>query len=197
MTLNTPAAGCTADAIASVTRLTPLSRRCTAQRRLESPLGPLLLARSSQGLAGVWFAGQKHHPGEWAVPEVSEVSDDPLLREAALQITAYFAGRHRVFDLPLDALGTAFQQQVWAALRCLAPGQTCSYGELAKRLGRPAAVRAVAAAIGRNPLSIVVPCHRVLGAGGALTGYAGGLARKQALLQLEGAWVGGRVTPRR
>jgi methylated-DNA-[protein]-cysteine S-methyltransferase len=100
----------------------------------------------------------------------------------------YFAGQRTLFDLPLNtATGTAFQQAVWQALLTIRPGTTCSYCTLASRIGKPAAVRAVGAAVGRNPLSIIVPCHRVIGTNGSLTGYAGGLARKTALLQLEGA----------
>jgi len=103
-------------------------------------------------------------------------------------LAEYFAGQRRTFELPLDiAGGTAFQQVVWQALLGLLPGGTISYGDLSQRIGKPGAVRAVGAAIGRNPLSIIVPCHRVIGASGALTGYAGGLARKSALLRLEGA----------
>ena len=115
-----------------------------------------------------------------------ERPDDELLREAARQISAYFAGCATGFDLPLDLQGTAFQREVWAALLGIAPGQTRSYGDIARSVGRPAAVRAVGAAVGKNPVSVVVPCHRVLGANGALTGYAGGVDRKLALLKLEG-----------
>ena len=111
-----------------------------------------------------------------------------MLREAAAQLAAYFAGTRADFDLPLDLqAGTPFQQSVWDALRAIPRGRTTSYAELARRLGRPQAARAIGAAVGRNPVSIVVPCHRVLGTDGTLTGYAGGLERKTALLQLEGA----------
>jgi methylated-DNA-[protein]-cysteine S-methyltransferase len=111
-----------------------------------------------------------------------------VLQQAAEQLAQYFAGQRSTFDLPLDlSNGTAFQQAVWQALLDIAPGQTCSYKTLSAAVGRPAAMRAVGGAVGRNPLSIIVPCHRVVGAHGALTGYAGGLARKTALLQLEGA----------
>lgn len=151
-----------------------------------TPLGPLLLAASPLGLSGAWFDGQKHWPadaGRW--------SADPahaLLREAQAQLEAYFAGRLAAFDLPLDPRrGTPFQQTVWQALRDIPRGRTLSYGQLAARVGRPTAMRAVGAAVGRNPLSVFVPCHRVVGSAGALTGYAGGLSRKTALLRLEGA----------
>ena len=153
--------------------------------RTDSPLGPMLLAASAQGLAGAWFiAGQRDtpDPAAWL-----ETPDHPLLRQAAAQLADYFAGRRRHFDLPLDlAHGTAFQQAVWQALVALPFGQTTSYGALARHIGRPNAVRALGAAVGRNPVSIIVPCHRVIGADGALTGYAGGLDRKTALLRTEG-----------
>ena len=158
------------------------ARVCT---HYESPLGRMLVAASDRGLAGVWFVGQRHGPDSsgWR-----EDPDHPVLREAVAQLTGYFAGRRHSFDLPLDLQGgTAFQQSVWDALLRIPRGGTTSYGELARRLGKPQAVRAIGAAVGRNPVSIVVPCHRVLGSGGALTGYAGGLERKAALLQLEGA----------
>jgi methylated-DNA-[protein]-cysteine S-methyltransferase len=116
-----------------------------------------------------------------------EDASHPVLREAVAQLAAYFAGERTAFDLPLDLqAGTPFQQSVWQALLAIPPGGTTSYSELGRRLGRPQAARAVGAAVGRNPISIVVPCHRVLGTGGALTGYAGGLERKTALLRLEG-----------
>jgi methylated-DNA-[protein]-cysteine S-methyltransferase len=111
-----------------------------------------------------------------------------VLAQAVGQLRAYFAGERTTFDLPLDLqAGTPFQQSVWQALLAIPRGGTTSYAELGRRLGRPQAARAVGAAVGRNPLSVVVPCHRVLGTGGSLTGYAGGLERKTALLALEGA----------
>jgi methylated-DNA-[protein]-cysteine S-methyltransferase len=151
-----------------------------------SPLGPLLLAVSPQGLAGVWFTDQRHHPGRAAVNTWPDGGGHPVLLATASQLRAYFGGQLRRFELPLDlSAGTAFQQAVWQALLEIPAAATNSYGTVAQRIGRPAAVRAVGAAIGRNPLSIVVPCHRVVGASGALTGYAGGLDRKMALLRLE------------
>ncbi|RFO98159.1 cysteine methyltransferase [Rhodoferax lacus] len=150
-----------------------------------SPLGPMTLAATSQGLAGAWFNGQKHMPATEAWPEQS---DHPVLLQAQVQLGEYFAGERHLFDVPLDPLGgTVFQQQVWQALLAIPAGSTTSYGALAQRIGRPAAVRAVGAAVGRNPLTILVPCHRVVGADGSLTGYAGGLERKTALLQREQA----------
>ena len=162
------------------TRPTPLAR-CG----YDSPLGRMTLAASAQGLAGLWFDGQKHMPDTQAWPEQPQ---HPQLQQARQQLDAYFAGQRPHFDMPLDlARGTDFQRQVWQALCAIPAGATESYGALAARIGRAQAVRAVAAAVGRNPISIVVPCHRVLGANGALTGYAGGLPRKLALLQLEHA----------
>jgi methylated-DNA-[protein]-cysteine S-methyltransferase len=152
--------------------------------RHPSRLGPMVLAGHAQALCGVWFEGQRHFPQQ---PRWQQVPNDPLLNRAATQIDEYLAGHRAVFSLPLSLhAGTAFQQSVWQALLDIACGHTLTYGALAARLERPSAVRAVAAAVGRNPLSIVVPCHRVLGANGSLTGYAGGLDRKAALLQLEG-----------
>ena len=163
--------------------LASLAAACTAQSTTNTPLGPVLLARTDSGLAGAWFEGQKAHPGRIAAPRID---DDPLLHEAAAQLAAYFNGRRNSFKLPLDLLGTAFQRQVWQALLGIGRGQTTSYGELARGIGSPRAVRAVGAAVGRNPVSVIVPCHRVVGSNGSLTGYAGGLPRKVALLRLEG-----------
>lgn len=150
----------------------------------DSPLGPLLLAATARGLSGIYFAQHKHFKGiqGWRYDARAAC----LLR-AASQLDEYFARRRTVFDLPLDLAGTAFQCSVWQALRTIPFGHTASYGALAQRIGKPLAVRAVGSANGRNPVPIVVPCHRVIGASGALTGYAGGLARKRYLLALEGA----------
>ena len=163
-----------------------IHRACTAQTTIASPLGPLLLARTARGLAGVWFEGQQHHPGPLAAPQRP---DDELLCRAADQLHAYFAGERTPFDMPfdvpLDLHGTPFQRAVWQALLAIPHGATRSYGEIAKALDAPSAVRAVGSAVGRNPVSVIVPCHRVVGSGGALTGYAGGVDRKRALLELE------------
>ncbi|WP_374663671.1 methylated-DNA--[protein]-cysteine S-methyltransferase [Ramlibacter sp.] len=157
----------------------------TASLRTTSPLGPMLLAATEDGLAGVWFVGQRHGPLRHTWPEDAR---HPVLHEAASQLAAYFASRLRDFDLPLDTRrGTDFQRSVWQALRAIPRGQTLSYAALGRAIGRPEAARAVGAAVGRNPWSIVVPCHRVTGSDGSLTGYAGGLDRKTALLRLEGA----------
>jgi len=158
--------------------------RATAQMRYASPLGTLLLVRTRDGLAGAWFEAQKHHP---APIDAALGDDDPLLIRAAGQLAAYFDGRSTSFDVPLDLVGTPFQVDVWRELLAIEPGRTCSYGDIARRLGRPTAGRAVGAAVGRNPISVIVPCHRVVGSDGALTGYAGGLERKTALLRLEAA----------
>jgi len=159
----------------------------TVQLRADTPLGPVILAATPHGLCGLWFQGQRHAPDHSTWPETAA---HPVLTEARTQLADYFAGRRQGFALPLDlSAGTAFQQAVWQALLTIPPGAHRSYGALAAQIGRPAAVRALGAAVGRNPLSVVVPCHRVLGADGSLTGYAGGLDRKAALLRLEGVAV--------
>ena len=151
----------------------------------QSPLGAMVVAATDRGVAGIWFEGQKHMPEHAAWP----VDDShPHIEQAIAQLRDYFAGRRTSFDLPLDMqCGTPFQQSVWRALLAIPHGATTNYGTLSRDIGAPAAARAVGAAGGRNPLSIVVPCHRVRGTGGSLTGYAGGLDRKSALLRLEGA----------
>ena len=155
---------------------------CTAQTTIATPFGRMLLARTAKGLAGVWFEGQKHHP---APLTAVRRPDDALLRRAADQLHAYFAGDALAFDVPLDLQGTPFQRSVWQALLAIPAGETRSYGALAKALGAASAVRAVGGAVGRNPVSVIVPCHRVVGSDGSLTGYAGGVDRKRALLALE------------
>ena len=163
---------------------TAIQSACTAQALYASPLGPMLLARTRTGMAGAWFMLQKDHPGELNAPEQP---DDPLLRRAVEQFRRYFAGGREGFDLPLDLLGTAFQRAVWHALLHIPMGTTQTYGAIARTVNSPLAVRAVGAAVGKNPLGVIVPCHRVIGSSGALTGYAAGLERKTALLELEGA----------
>ena len=156
----------------------------TLQARYDSPLGRIILAATGEQLVGVWFDGQRHQPDTSTWPEAT---DHPVLQLAKTQLSEYFAGQRTTFELPLALdRGTDFQQAVWRALLSVPSGATVTYSELSQRVGKPAAVRAVGGAVGRNPLSIVVPCHRVLGANGALTGYAGGLERKTALLHLEG-----------
>lgn len=151
-----------------------------------SPLGNIVVAGDREGLRQVDFQLGRH--GSLTIPEDwKEDEGFPLLRRAAGQLKAYFAGRRRAFSLPLAPVGTPFQRRVWAELRKIPWGETISYSTLAKRAGRARAVRAAGAANGKNPISILIPCHRVLGKDGSLTGYGGGLERKRALLELEGA----------
>ena len=160
------------------------------QTTVPSPLGPIAIAATAKGLAGLWFTdNQRHLPKELTGTAAwPEDADHPVLQQAREQLGEYFAGRRSRFELPLDlSCGTAFQQSVWQALLAISHGEVTSYGEISRRIGHPAAVRAVGGAIGRNPVSIIVPCHRVTGSSGALTGYAGGLDRKTALLRLESA----------
>ena len=165
----------------------------TVQTSVASPLGTITIAATDKGLAGLWFTeGQRYLPaaitGSAAWPEDA---DHPVLQQVSQQLSEYFAGQRSHFEVPLDLnCGTAFQQSVWQALLAIPQGGTVSYGEVSRRIGKPAAVRAVGGAVGRNPVSIIVPCHRVMGSNGALTGYGGGLARKTALLRLEGAVAG-------
>ena len=156
--------------------------------RTDTPLGPIQLARTANGLCGAWFVQeQKHAPDPARFAPEHHSPDDALLQLAAEQLSAYFAQRLHTFDVPLDLVeGTDFQQAVWHALLNIPHGHLSSYGTLSQQLGKPSASRAVGAAVGRNPISIIVPCHRVLGSTGQLTGYAGGLWRKQDLLKLEG-----------
>lgn len=154
----------------------------------DSPIGGMLLAATDDGLAGVYFDRQKHHPGKGRDWERDPAN--PHLKRAKSQLAEYFAGKRRKFDLALDPAGTDFQKAVWKAISGVAFGQTITYGELARRAGVPGSARAAGAATGRNPIGIVVPCHRIMGSDGSLTGYAGGLAKKRALLALEGVLSG-------
>jgi methylated-DNA-[protein]-cysteine S-methyltransferase len=144
----------------------------------ESPLGALTLVRAAEGLAAVSFP-------ERAAPLDEQAHDPAALAPAVAQLDEYFAGERTAFELPLALAGTPFQLDVWGELRRIPFGTTITYGELARRVGRVDRVRAVAATVGRTPVPIVVPCHRVVGADGTLVGYGGGLHRKQALLDLE------------
>ncbi len=150
---------------------------------VESAVGPLRLVASRHGLAAVLWPHER--PGRVRLPPAQEQRDHPLLLDVERQMNAYFAGTRSGFSVPLDFAGTDFQKNVWKALLTIPYGETRSYAQLATQIGRPAAARAVGAANGRNPMSIVVPCHRVLGADGALTGFAGGLEAKAYLLALE------------
>jgi methylated-DNA-[protein]-cysteine S-methyltransferase len=160
-----------------------ITEKCTPWDIHESPLGPLTLFAGRRGLSGLAFPGR-------AAGLAEEDRDPAALGRAVEQLEAYFAGERHSFDLELDLAGTPFQQRVWAELRRIPYGETVSYSELAARIGRSDIVRAVGAAVGRTPVPIIVPCHRVLGADGSLTGYGGGLQRKRALLDLEASGGG-------
>lgn len=151
-----------------------------------TPIGDLILLGDGVALTGASFPEGRKAP----VLDEMYVRDDDAFAEARRQLTAYFAGELKTFDLPLDPHGTAFQKRVWQALLQLPYGTTTTYGQLAVQLGDPKAVRAVGLANGRNPIPVVIPCHRVIGADGSLTGYGGGLHRKQWLLALEGRATG-------
>lgn len=148
---------------------------------LDSPIGPLLLAGDGSALRLLWFVRGR----QVVTPDPSWTEARAPFRDAIDQLTAYFAGRLRTFDLALEPAGTPFQQRVWKALLDIPYGETESYGALARRIGDVKAVRAVGLANGANPISIVIPCHRVIGANGSLVGYGGGLPNKRALLDLE------------
>ncbi|MBQ0961448.1 methylated-DNA--[protein]-cysteine S-methyltransferase [Ideonella sp. 4Y11] len=160
------------------------TRRFAAQARIDTPLGPMTVAVTTQGLAGLWFDGQAHHPGPIEAPLQPS---HPWIRQAQAALARYWSAPGAPLPAlpPLDLGGTPWQQAVWQALLAIPPGHRRRYGELAAQLGRPRAARAVGAAVGRNPVSVLVPCHRVTGQDGSLTGYAGGLPRKQALLDGE------------
>ncbi|OAI43269.1 cysteine methyltransferase [Verrucomicrobia bacterium SCGC AG-212-E04] len=148
---------------------------------MESPIGRLLLYGTARGLSGIFMTRQRHFEGkqkEWK-------RDDARWSGVAKQLREYFEGKRRDFDIPLDVEGTDFQMKVWDALTKIPFGRTASYADVARKIGKPKAMRAVGMANGRNPVSIVVPCHRVIGADGSLTGYGGGLDRKKILLDLE------------
>jgi len=150
-----------------------------------SPVGRLKLIASNDGLAAILWENDR--PGRVRLEAAAEDAGHPILRETGRQLREYFAGRRTVFDLELDFAGTEFQKKVWRALLTIPFGETRTYAQIARQIGRPRAVRAVGAANGRNPISIVAPCHRVIGSNGALTGFAGGLDTKERLLRLERA----------
>lgn len=149
-----------------------------------SPVGELTLIASDDGLRAILWPDDKPGRVKFAEPVVDDPSN-PYLTKAGDQLDEYFAGTRQVFDIAFDMVGTEFQVDVWHALEAIPFGETTSYGELAEEVGRPGAARAIGAAVGRNPLSIVVPCHRVMGKDGSLTGFAGGLTAKTHLLTLE------------
>ena len=150
---------------------------------VQTPIDRLVVASDGSAIVGVWMANAEPDDVSWA----DRRGADSLLDEARRQLVAYFAGRLRAFDLPLAPNGTEFQRRVWTELTKIPFGATISYARLARRVSNAAAVRAVGAANGRNPIPIIVPCHRVIGSDGSLTGFGGGLARKQWLLKHEGA----------
>ncbi|GHA13738.1 methylated-DNA--[protein]-cysteine S-methyltransferase [Streptomyces echinoruber] len=150
---------------------------------IDSPYGPLTLVATDGVLSGLYMDGQRHRPPQ----ETFGVRDDRPFTEAVEQLEAYFAGELKEFTVPLRLEGTPFQRRVWDQLRRIPYGETRSYGDLAAALGSPGASRAVGLANGRNPVGIIVPCHRVIGASGSLTGYGGGLDRKRRLLEFERA----------
>src|SRR5690606_2589885 len=162
----------------------------TCHTVIDSPIGPLTLVTDGEALTGLYMETHRHaRPASWGT-RVGLAEAPGVRRETARQLGEYFAGERTDFDLPLRPQGTPFQQAVWQALRSIGYGETISYAELARRVGSPSASRAVGLANGRNPISVVVPCHRVIGANGSLTGYGGGLERKRRLLELERAHAG-------
>ncbi|MFC4908826.1 methylated-DNA--[protein]-cysteine S-methyltransferase [Actinomadura gamaensis] len=151
---------------------------------IDSPVGPLTLVADGPELVGLYMTEQRHRPEEETFGSPGDPQDEPFASVAA-QLAAYFAGERHDFDLPLKMKGTPFQRRVWDALTRIPYGETVSYGELAAELGNPSASRAVGLANGRNPIGIIVPCHRVVGSTGSLTGYGGGIERKRFLLDFE------------
>ncbi len=150
---------------------------------LASPVGQLKLVANAQALVAVLW--ENENPKRVRLAELLEEAQHPVLLETARQLNEYFAGQRRQFDLPLDFEGTDFQQKVWQALLSIPFGETRSYKQIAEQIGNPKAVRAVGAANGKNPISIIAPCHRVIGASGKLVGFAGGLENKDILLKIE------------
>ena len=150
-----------------------------------SPIGNLLIAATDAGICGIYFEEHKHFKGKDAWLEKPTQLAAQHIKNAATQLDEYFAGQRTEFDVALNMIGTEFQRGVWTALTAIPFGKSVSYAQHAQGLGNPKALRAVGSAIGKNPVSIIVPCHRVIGSSGAVTGYAGGLERKRFLLALE------------
>lgn len=150
---------------------------------MKSPVGDIILIADKENLCAIYWPNQK--PDNKKFPDIERKDGSKVLRSAVKQLNSYFAGNSEKFDIPLRPVGTDFQERVWKALRSIKYGKTVSYGDIAKKIGNPKAVRAVGAAIGKNPLSIIVPCHRVIGSNGKLTGFAGALGTKEFLLNLE------------
>jgi methylated-DNA-[protein]-cysteine S-methyltransferase len=169
------------------------TRELHVYKKVRTPIGELTLVATDEGLAAVLWENDR--PTRVRVNIGTEESLHPMLVEAERQLEEYFAGRRRHFSLKLDVTGTAFQRKVWNALLTIPFGETRSYSEIARQIGRPGAARAVGAANSRNPVSIVAPCHRVIGATGELTGFAGGLDIKARLLALEGGVFAMRASP--
>lgn len=150
---------------------------------MDSPVGQLKLVTNGQALCAILWETDK--PNRVLLQSMQQVEQHPILDLAQQQLTEYFKGQRQQFDIPLTAEGTVFQQRVWAALKTIPYGETRSYLDIAKQIDNPKAVRAVGAANGKNPISIIVPCHRVIGKNGSLTGFGGGLSNKEILLKLE------------
>jgi methylated-DNA-[protein]-cysteine S-methyltransferase len=150
---------------------------------MKSSVGKITLVADNVSLRAIYWLNQK--PDRVKFPDLENNDSNHVLKSAVKQLKAYFSGTRREFDIPLRPVGTVFQEEVWLALRSISYGETVSYSDIAKQIGRPKAVRAVGAAIGKNPLSIMIPCHRVIGANGKLTGFGGGLSTKEFLLNLE------------
>ena len=152
---------------------------------VDTTLGPITIAATGEAISGLYFAEHARRPGGEALGRRIPLSWDPLLTEAAVQLLQYLQGARRTFELPLEATGSSFQRAVWAIVSEIPFGETRTYGDIADELGDRSRAQEVGQAVGMNPLCVLVPCHRVVGASGSLTGYAGGLSRKRALLELE------------
>lgn len=163
----------------------PRPRAGVRHALVPSPLGELTVSADGEALTGVYFEGHRHPPAPRRLGARVTAADDPTLAAAQAQLTDYFAGERTLFELPLAPVGEPFQQRVWRRLLAIPYGERITYGAIAREFGDPHLARAVGAAVGRNPLSIVIPCHRVVGSTGSLTGFAGGLDRKARLLDLE------------
>lgn len=166
------------------TTMNAVRRADPAHVTLPSPIGPLTLVADGGQLTGLYMHEQRHRPAEHRFGRPGDPAHQPFA-SAAAQLTAYFAGKLTQFDLPLAPAGTEFQRRVWSALRLIPYGQTWSYAQLAREVGSVTASRAVGLANGKNPIALIIPCHRVIGSDGSLTGYGGGLDRKRFLLDLE------------
>jgi methylated-DNA-[protein]-cysteine S-methyltransferase len=166
-------------------RIDDATQKRHVYKRVDTPVGKLTLVATDAGLAAILW--ENDSPSRVRLSIEAEDSGHPVLVETERQLTEYFAGQRKAFTVPLDVAGTPFQRKVWSALLTIPFGETRSYGQIARQIGHPDAFRAVGAANGRNPLSIIAPCHRVIGSTGRLTGFAGGLEVKAHLLEMEGA----------